>query len=112
MKVLQFPLTRITLGFISGILFAYYFHPPLLVLFVLLSISISVFGVLYFLLKNKSKNVFYFGLSAYLLSFLIGISTQVVHTDHFKKSNYVHNPAFFEQATLQSCDWALRACSR
>ncbi|MFV8322240.1 ComEC/Rec2 family competence protein [Flavobacterium sp. LB3P21] len=97
MKVLEFPLARITIGFISGILFAYYFHPSLLLLFILLSIFISIFGVLYFTLKNKSKNVFYFGLTTYLLSFLIGISTQVIHIDHFQKSNYSHITTIFEE---------------
>nr|WP_315233727.1 ComEC/Rec2 family competence protein [uncultured Flavobacterium sp.] len=97
MKVLHFPLARITIGFISGILFAYYFHLPLSLLFILLSISISVFGVLYFLFKNKNKKIFYFGLTTYLLSFLIGISTQVIHIDHFQKSNYIHNTTIFEK---------------
>jgi competence protein ComEC len=97
MKVLQFPLARITIGFISGILFTYYFPPPLSVLFILLFISISIFGALYFLFKNKSKNLFYFGLTTYILSFLIGISTQVIHLDYFQKSNYIHNKAIFEQ---------------
>nr|WP_315208649.1 ComEC/Rec2 family competence protein [uncultured Flavobacterium sp.] len=97
MKVLEFPLARITIGFISGILFAYYFHLPLSLLFILLSIFISIFGVLYFTLKNKSKNVFYFGLTTYLLSFLIGISTQVIHIDHFQKSNYSHITTIFEE---------------
>nr|WP_315165311.1 ComEC/Rec2 family competence protein [uncultured Flavobacterium sp.] len=97
MKVLHFPLARITIGFISGILFAYYFHLPLSLLFILLSISISIFGVLYFLFKNKSKKIFYFGLTTYLLSFLIGISTQVIHIDHFQKSNYIHNTTIFEK---------------
>lgn len=97
MKVLQFPLARITIGFISGILLAYYFPPTPSLLFILLFISISIFGALYFLLKNKSRNVFYFGLTTYLLSFLIGISTQVIHIDYFQKSNYIHNKAIFEQ---------------
>ncbi|TDE55497.1 ComEC/Rec2 family competence protein [Flavobacterium sp. GT3P67] len=97
MKVLQFPLARITIGFISGILFTNYFHLPLSLLFILLFISISIFGALYFLFKNKSKNVFYFGLTTYLLSFLIGISTQVIHTDYFQKSNYINNTTVFEQ---------------
>ncbi|RKS13071.1 ComEC/Rec2 family competence protein [Flavobacterium sp. 120] len=97
MKVLHFPLARITIGFISGILFAYYFHLPLSLLFILLSISIGVFGVLYFLFKNKSKKIFYFGLTTYLLSFLIGISTQVIHIDYFQKSNYIHNTTIFEK---------------
>ncbi|TDE31205.1 ComEC family competence protein [Flavobacterium ranwuense] len=97
MKVLQFPLARITIGFISGILFTNYFHLPLSLLFILLFISISIFGALYFLFRNKSKNVFYFGLTTYLLSFLIGISTQVIHTDYFQKSNYINNTTVFEQ---------------
>lgn len=97
MKVLQFPLTRITIGFISGILFAYYYHPSPLLLFILLSISVSVFGISYFLFKDKSTHFFYFGLTTYFLSFFMGISTQVIHIDHFQKRNYIHNKTIFEK---------------
>ena len=97
MKVLQFPLTRITIGFISGILFAYNFQPSLTLLLISLAICSSIFGVLYFLFKNKSKNFFYFGLTTYVLSFLIGISTQVIHIDYFQKNNYSHDESLFEK---------------
>lgn len=97
MKVLQFPLTRITIGFISGILFAYNFQPSLTLLLISLAICSSIFGVLYFLFKNKSKNFFYFGLTTYVLSFLIGISTQVIHIDYFQKKNYSHDESLFEK---------------
>ena len=97
MKVLQFPLTRITIGFISGILFAYNFQPSLTLLLISLAICSSIFGVLYFLFKNKSKNFFCFGLTTYVLSFLIGISTQVIHIDYFQKNNYSHDESLFEK---------------
>lgn len=97
MKVLQFPLARITIGFVFGLLFAYYVHPPISVVFIALTTSILTFGLLYFSSKNKSKSSIYFGVGTYFLSFIIGISTQIIHTDYFQKSNYIHNTAIFEQ---------------
>ncbi len=97
MKVLHFPLTRITIGFVIGILFANYVPLPDFVFYFLLVLSISAFGILYFLFKKKSRNTFYFGLCTYLLSFVIGISTQIIHTHRYQKSNYIHNTSIFEK---------------
>ena len=100
MKVLQFPLARITVGFILGLLLANYFPPSLLVLLIVFFLSISIFCLLY--LFYKSKTSIYFGISTYFLSFIIGISTQIIHTDSFQKSNYTHNKALFKQPHLIS----------
>ena len=100
MKVLQFPLARITVVFILGLFFAYYFPPSILALFIVLFISLIVFSVLYFLSKRKSS--ISFGIGIYFLSFIIGISTQIIHTDSFQKSNYTHNKAAFEQPHIIS----------
>ncbi|CAM4072292.1 ComEC/Rec2 family competence protein [Flavobacterium sinopsychrotolerans] len=97
MKVLQFPLARITIGFILGLLFAFYVHPSISHVFIALITSVSIFVGLYFLSKNRNQLSLYFGVGTYLLSFIIGISTQIAHTDYFQKSNYIHNTAIFEQ---------------
>ena len=97
MKVLQFPLARITIGFILGLLFAFYLQPSTSAVFIALVTSASIFGVLYFLSKNRKQLTLYFGIGTYFLSFIIGISTQIAHTDYFQRSNYIHNTAVFEQ---------------
>lgn len=95
MKVLQFPLARITIGFILGLLFAFYVHPSISAVFIALITSVSIFVLFYFLSKKRTKLSLYFGVGTYFLSFIIGISTQIAHTDYFQKSNYIHNTAIF-----------------
>lgn len=97
MKVLQFPLARITIGFILGLLFAFYVHPSISAVFIALITSVSIFVLFYFLSKKRTKLSLYFGVGTYFLSFIIGISTQIAHTDYFQKSNYIHNTTIFEQ---------------
>jgi competence protein ComEC len=97
MKVLQFPLARITIGFILGLLFAFYAHPSISAVFIALITSVSIFILFYFLSKSRSKLSLYFGVGTYFLSFIIGIATQIAHTDYFQESNYIHNTSIFKQ---------------
>ncbi|MFV5702890.1 ComEC/Rec2 family competence protein [Flavobacterium sp. XS2P12] len=102
MKVLQFPLARITFGFVLGILLPYYLKPNPKLVFVLLFISILFFSISYFLSKKKVNELHYFGISTYILSFFIGATTLIVHTDYFQKSNYIHYNSIFEKSHLIS----------
>lgn len=102
MKVLQFPLARITFGFVLGILLPYYLKPNPKLVFTLLFISILFFSVSYFLSKKKLDNKVYFGISTYILSFFIGATTLIIHTDYFQKSNYIHYDSIFEKPHLIS----------
>jgi competence protein ComEC len=90
MKALQFPLTRITLWFVFGIVFAAYFsiNPKFIFFLVVCSLTASLL-TLYFSNKDFKQKV-YFGISTYILAFIIGITTQIVHTDSFRKDNYIH----------------------
>ena len=97
MKVLHFPLARITIGFIIGLLFGHYFQLSITVLFIVFFVFISIFIILYFLSKRNNKASLYFGIGTYFLSIIIGISTQIAHTDHFQKNNYTRNKEIFEQ---------------
>jgi competence protein ComEC len=90
MKALQFPLTRITLWFVFGIFFSANFtiNPKLIFFLVAVSLTATLLA-LYFSNKDFKQKV-YFGISTYILAFLIGITTQIVHTDSFQKDNYIH----------------------
>ncbi|WP_367756850.1 ComEC/Rec2 family competence protein [Flavobacterium sp. WC2430] len=98
MKVLQFPLARITFGFILGIWIAFYSKPDLNFLFGLLFLSFSLFTISYF----RIKKTIYFGVSTYLVAFCLGTITQVVHTDSYQKNNYTHSLSVFEKPQLLS----------
>ena len=100
MKVIHFPLARITIGFLTGILVAYYFKPAVSFVFSTLFIATCVFVIVYFLSKKNTINTIYFGLATYFLAFTIGTSTQIIHTNSFQQSNYIHSKAIFEKPHL------------
>jgi competence protein ComEC len=100
MKVLQFPLARITIGFLTGILVAYYFKPAVSFVFSTLFIATCVFVIVYFLSKKNTINTIYFGIATFFLAFNIGTSTQIIHTDSFQESNYIHHKSIFEEPHL------------
>jgi competence protein ComEC len=102
MKVLQFPLARITIGFVLGIAITFYIKPAPAFLFRLLAIALMLFCTSYYLQKKILKNTIYFGLSSYLLSFMIGAATLIVHTDCYQQSNYTNDSNVFEKLQLVS----------
>jgi competence protein ComEC len=102
MKVLQFPLAKITIGFITGIILAYYFLPEPNFLFLLLAIVGFIFGILFFLSKKHLYQMPYFGIATYLLSAIIGATTLAVHTDSYQQKNYVHYKTVFDKSHLIS----------
>ena len=97
MKVLQFPLARITLVFVSAILISNYLKLQPSLAKIILVISISSFSIAYFLLRKKFTKTIYFGITNYLLAFAIGIITQITHTDSYQENNYIHNKSAFEK---------------
>ncbi len=90
MKVLQFPLTKITIAFISGILFSFYVKPNPELIFALVLLNFICFCIAFLVSKKKLKQGLFFGITTYLLSFFIGISTQVIHNGYYQKDNYIH----------------------
>jgi competence protein ComEC len=102
MKALQFPLSRITIGFVFGILFASYIKPAPSLLLGLLATALLIFTTAYFLQKNILKNTIAFGISTCLLSILIGATTLVTHTESFQKTNYTHHETVFEKPQFLS----------
>jgi len=102
MKVLQFPLARITISFLAGILAVYYFQPNPKQVFYFLSIVFCAFVLAYFISKKSNSNPFYFGLATHFLAIAIGASTQIIHTNSFQKNNYTHSPSVFGKPHLVS----------
>jgi len=90
MKVLDFPLIKITISFILGILVCYFWQPSIAIATIALSIGISLISILYFLSKKSKKANIIFGISVSYLSFCVGITTLLINTDSLQQSNYTH----------------------
>jgi competence protein ComEC len=97
MKVLQFPLARITIAFIAGILAVYFLKPIPPAIFVFLTITVIVFISAYYSNQKNTKMQLFFGIAVYLLAFSIGATTQAVHTDFNRQDNYTHNKNIFDK---------------
>ncbi|WP_374506745.1 ComEC/Rec2 family competence protein [Flavobacterium sp.] len=97
MKVLQFPLARVTLVFIIGIVFAYYAQPSPNLVFASLFVATLLLGGIYFWCTKKPYHLRYFGLTVYGLAFTIGVSTQTIHTESYQRNHYTQNQNVFEQ---------------
>ncbi len=91
MRVLQFPLIKITGCFVFGLLFAHYAKPPFLVALIALILSFIAIVIVYFL---PSKSIFpnnYFGFVALFTSFTIGVFTLVSSDQTRNKLHYMHS---------------------
>lgn len=90
MKILQFPLTKITVGFLLGILlFKIISLPPF---YILIGLSSGITGLLLAhtgIIKAKVPKVI-FGLSVVLTSILLGFSTAVLHTESLRPNHFTH----------------------
>jgi competence protein ComEC len=97
MKVFQFPLIKISIFFILGILFSFYSQPnPDLVVSSLI-IGFLIFGfVFYYSIKNKIQNII-FGYLAFFISFFIGASSHLIHSSSHKKDNFINQVSDFDK---------------
>ena len=95
MKVLDFPLTKITISFILGILVSYYLQPSIFTAIGGLIVTAILFCILYISVKSNKKLNLYFGISTYFISFFVGIITLIINSDTFDNSHYTHNKAVY-----------------
>ncbi len=91
MKVLQFPLVKITLFFVFGILFAQVTKPKLKLLLVALIIAITLVIICYFASKKSAFFKFQFSIVAFLTSFLIGAFSFVSSIQTNNSNHYYHD---------------------
>jgi competence protein ComEC len=96
MKVLDFPLAKITFSFVLGILIAYYWLPSIIISVTHLFIGLLFFSTFYLLSKKNKKQNLFFGLSTYYTSFCIGMIALSINTDSLQISNYTHYKNAFE----------------
>jgi len=97
MKVLQFPLARITIAYILGILIAYSIQPTPLIILSILTVTSFIFSVIYFANRLKTKLNPLFGIATFFLTLVIGSATLTTHTDHFQKDNYSNYTNIYAQ---------------
>ena len=90
MKVLQFPLAKITLWFVLGILFAFYENLIPRTAFILLFSSSGLFLMACLFSNKMVVQNSYFGITTFFLSFCLGTTTQVIHNESYQENNYIH----------------------
>ena len=90
MRVLQFPLIKITGCFVSGLLFAHYAKPPFLIALITLLLSFIAIVITYLVPKKAIVPKNYFGVATFLTAFLIGVFTLVSNNPTRNKLHYVH----------------------
>ncbi|WP_163392030.1 ComEC/Rec2 family competence protein [Flavobacterium limi] len=97
MKVLDFPLIKITICFTIGILTAYYWQPDLFLVNCTILTALFSFTASYFFSGKRNKYIVVFTVNTYLLSFLIGCLTLLYHTESLQKTNYANCKEVFEK---------------
>lgn len=96
MKVLDFPLAKITFSFVFGILAAYYWLPPIIISVLYLFVGLLFVSTFYIFSKKNKRLTILFGLSTYYTSFCIGMMALAINTDSFQNSNYIYYKDAFE----------------
>ncbi len=97
MKILQFPLAKITIGFILGILLAYNWNFIPFYTFLLLGTAIICLITTHFIIRRKSAAKTFFGIFSFIVSLFIGFSTSVIHKETYNKYHYTHQISDFEK---------------
>jgi competence protein ComEC len=103
MKVLHYPLTAITLFFVFGILFNWYFNVELNAGLYVLVASFSTF-VLSFVLNFRRNTPFFiktFTTISLILSFAVGNFTALLHQDLNSTNHYFHSISSFESVNMR-----------
>ncbi|HEX8577030.1 MAG TPA: ComEC/Rec2 family competence protein [Flavobacterium sp.] len=91
MKVLNFPLIKITAAFVLGLLVGFYFgiNNSYIVFGILLALLLLLFFTYYQTQKAFSTST-YFGIAVVLFSFWAGVTNHFVHQENFRQSHFLH----------------------
>ena len=90
MRVLQFPLIKITGCFVFGLLLAHYAKPPFSVALIALIISFIAVVITYIVPRKTIIPKNHFGIATFLVAFLIGVFTLVSNNQTRNKLHYIH----------------------
>jgi competence protein ComEC len=95
MKVLDFPLAKITIAFTLGIVASYYLHFSVSTITFLVLSGFIAFCITFFWHLKQNKKSILLGVLSYFLSFCTSAFTIVSHAENLQKDNYTHcKPAF------------------
>src|SRR5690606_17401549 len=86
MSVLQFPIVKVVIGFVFGLLTALYCDFELAIGTIIIFCCCFLFLWTYFFAQKK----IIFGVAVFLFSVGIGIFTHTLHTDIFHKNHYIY----------------------
>jgi len=90
MRVLEFPLIKITGSFVLGLLLAHYTTPPFLVALIAVIIGFISVVITYFFPRKMIISKNYFGGATFFTAFLIGVFTLVSNNPIRNKLHYIH----------------------
>ncbi|UPT69447.1 MAG: ComEC family competence protein [Flavobacterium sp. JAD_PAG50586_2] len=96
MKILQFPLARITIGFLFGILIFRIVNLSDWFVFISLALNVTVLLICTFYGSRRNHHKIIFGVFVFLTSILIGISTVVIHKENTNPNHYINQVNDFE----------------
>lgn len=97
MKNLQFPLTKVAIGFVLGLLLAHSLQLDLAYGWVGILCLFLIYLLTYVFVKKKILKPIFYGLSVVVYSLALGIFTQVLHNDILYKNHYFHKIATDKQ---------------
>jgi competence protein ComEC len=88
MEILRFPLTRFTIFFIPGIVWAYYAKPNIGLLVIASIICFAIFGLALITARRHLRQKIYFGLMICATAFLGGTLSQAAHAYYNEHNHY------------------------
>ena len=91
MKVLDFPLIKITGCFVLGLIYANYTKPPFLFILSSLLVGLLLLFFTFFFSKKRINLKPFFGMTSLVLSFLIGAFTFVSNNQTLDSNHYIHH---------------------
>jgi len=97
MNPFKFPLVRVAMCFVIGLLLGFYFKPNIQFGFLVILCKFPMFLLSYFLVEKKMLNPLFFGISTLFFSVGIGVFTQILHDDLQSEKHYFHHISNKEQ---------------
>ncbi len=96
MNAIQFPLSRITVAFIFGILVAHFSNVDFIWATILIATSFGTFCLAYFWTQKQYIQNNVFGFTTYFFSFCLGVFSLMIHSGKHQKDNYFNQIQSFE----------------
>lgn len=100
MKILQFPLAKVSICFIFGVLSFYYFEFSPKLIFGCLVFAVFLLFLFHFSSQKKNSSILLFGYITLFISFLAGISTSIIHKETYNENHYTNQIQDYEKPYL------------